>query len=51
MTAGVAQQVVVNAPARKGVNHAFHLIMSLVTLGLWVPVWIIVAIAAAVSKD
>ena len=31
----------------KRTNHAFHLIMTLVTVGLWLPVWIIVAIANA----
>ena len=25
-------------------NHVLHLILSLVTLGLWIPVWIILAI-------
>ena len=29
----------------RGTNHTFHLIMSLVTVGLWIPVWIIVSIA------
>lgn len=37
------QTVIVNG--KKPVNHAFHLIMSLLTFGLWIPVWIIVAIA------
>lgn len=30
----------------KPTNHLLHLILSLVTLGLWVPVWIGVAIFA-----
>lgn len=29
----------------KPTNHAFHLIMTILTLGLWAPVWIIVAVA------
>lgn len=28
-------------------SHGFHLLMSLLTLGLWVPVWIIVGIVNA----
>ena len=38
------QQQVVVVP-RRGTNHIFHLLMSLVTLGLWLPVWLIVAIS------
>jgi len=37
------QTVIVNQ--RKQVNHALHLILTLLTCGLWLPVWIIVAIA------
>jgi hypothetical protein len=29
-----------------GPNHAFHLIMSIATCGLWLPVWLIVAVTA-----
>ncbi len=29
-----------------GCNHSFHLIMSIITVGMWIPVWIIVAIVA-----
>lgn len=28
-------------------SHGFHLIMSLITFGLWIPVWIIVGITNA----
>ena len=38
----VQQQVVVQQ--KRGVNHAFHLIMTLITFGLWIPVWILCAI-------
>lgn len=38
------QQVVV---VNHRTNHVFHLIMSIITFGLWIPVWIIVAIANA----
>lgn len=40
---GGGTTVVVNTPKR--VNHAFHLIMTICTGGLWLPVWIIVALA------
>jgi predicted RNase H-like HicB family nuclease len=43
------QNVVVNASARvngyRGVNHGFHALMTLLTCGLWAPIWIIVAVA------
>ena len=29
---------------RKGTNHILHLILSLLTLGLWLPVWIFISI-------
>ncbi|MDV8001421.1 hypothetical protein [Rhodococcus sp. IEGM 1408] len=29
----------------KGVNHLLHLILTLLTAGLWLPVWIIIAMA------
>jgi len=34
----------------KPVNHILHLLLSLVTLGLWVLVWIAMAISSAMSK-
>ena len=30
----------------KDTNHVLHLILSVITLGLWIPVWIVVTIAA-----
>jgi hypothetical protein len=32
-------------------NHTFHLIMTLITCGLWLPVWAIVALLNKVSKQ
>ena len=29
---------------RKGTNHIFHFIMSLVTMGLWIIPWILISI-------
>lgn len=41
------QMVVVNGTGRgaRRVNHALHLILTMVTFGLWLPVWVILAIA------
>ena len=45
------QQVVVNnnvsgsnVIGTKGPNHALHFVLTLVTAGIWLPVWIIIAI-------
>lgn len=40
----VQQTVVVNQPAKR-VNHLLHLILTVLTAGLWLPVWIIVSMA------
>jgi len=37
-------------PQRAPMNHTFHLIMSLITLGLWLPVWALIAVLRAVTK-
>jgi hypothetical protein len=39
------QQVTVQNGYRRGTSHGLHLIITLLTGGLWLPVWIIVAIA------
>lgn len=38
--------VVVN----KGTNHILHLLLSIVTAGLWIPVWVIVSIVNATKN-
>lgn len=38
------QQVIVNQRKNYKTSHGFHLVMSLITLGLWLPVWIIVGL-------
>lgn len=40
------QPIIINnsTPERKQTNHLLHFILTLITLGLWLPVWIIVAI-------
>ena len=32
---------------RKRTSHVLHLLLSLLTLGLWVPVWLLVALSNA----
>lgn len=38
------QQVVMQQRKNYKTSHAFHLVMSIITLGVWVPVWIIVGL-------
>lgn len=40
------QPVYVNTTVnqKKGTSHGFHLLMTIITFGLWLPVWIIMAI-------
>ena len=40
----IQQQVTVN-PTPKRVSHLLHLILTILTAGLWLPVWIIIALA------
>ena len=39
------QTVFVNNTGRRRVNHVLHLVLTVLTAGLWLPVWIILAIA------
>lgn len=39
-----APSVAVAVSAGGGTNHALHLILTLLTCGLWLPIWILVAI-------
>ena len=34
----------------KTTDHALHLILSIITCGMWVPVWIIFAVVGALRK-
>lgn len=44
--------VVVTPPIRfRKTSHGFHLIMTILTLGLWAPVWIIMTIYNAAKSD
>jgi hypothetical protein len=38
-----APNSVVVVQQRQGTNHILHLLLSVVTFGLWIPVWVIVA--------
>ena len=41
------QNVLVRKPAT---NHILHLILSLITVGFWIPIWILVGISVASTK-
>lgn len=32
---------------KKGANHVLHLLLSVVTVGIWIPVWILIVILSA----
>lgn len=38
------QQVIVQQRKVYKTSHAFHLVMSIITLGVWLPVWLIVGL-------
>lgn len=44
-TQQTAQTLVVHQDRGKRVNHVLHAILTVLTMGLWLPVWLIVAIA------
>ena len=35
---------------KKSTSHVLHLILSLVTVGLWLPVWIIVTLSNSIQN-
>lgn len=35
---------------KKKTSHVLHLILSLVTVGLWIPVWIIVTLSNSIEN-
>lgn len=35
---------------RPGINHVLHLILSIITLGFWLVVWLILAIAKGAER-
>lgn len=37
--------------SKKKTNHVLHLLLSLVTLGVWIPVWIGIAIVNSMRKE
>ncbi|WP_179420300.1 DUF2510 domain-containing protein [Pedococcus badiiscoriae] len=47
----IVQRVVIAGPSdRIQTNHVFHLLMSILTFGLWTPVWALVAFSNAQSN-
>ena len=41
-----AQPIIINntAQEKKRTNHGLHLLLTILTLGAWLPIWIIVAL-------
>lgn len=35
---------------KKKTNHVLHLLLSLITAGLWLPVWILVAVSNSLEN-
>jgi hypothetical protein len=35
---------------RPGVNHGLHLVLTLLTCGMWAPIWIILWVVDATSR-
>ena len=35
---------------KKSTSHVLHLILSIVTVGFWIPVWFIVALSNAIEN-
>ena len=35
---------------KKSTSHVLHLILSIVTVGLWIPVWVIVALSNSIEN-
>ncbi len=49
-TIGAAPAPGVAVAVSGGVNHALHLVLTLLTCGLWLPIWILVAIFSGGSR-
>ncbi|MGW5309841.1 hypothetical protein ACWEQ0_08185 [Nocardia thailandica] len=52
-TISITQNNTGGAPiiVRRGTNHGLHLVLTLLTCGLWLPVWIILAIFEAMNRN
>lgn len=37
--------------SKKKTNHVLHLLLSIVTLGVWIPVWIVIAVVNSMRKE
>lgn len=46
-----AYYVIGHPPRRQRVNHALHLILSVITGGMWLPVWFIVMIVVHTTNS
>ena len=39
-----------NRLANQNTNNVLHLILSIITIGFWIPVWILVAVNNAIER-
>lgn len=37
--------------SKKKTNHVLHLLLSIVTVGVWIPVWIVIAVVNSMRKE
>ena len=51
MIASPAPSVAVAVSAGRGTNHGLHLVLSLLTCGMWLPVWLLIAIVSGSSSS
>ena len=47
----IQQQLLLDKRRRYETSHILHLLLSVVTVGFWIPVWIVVAIINHVVRD
>ena len=44
------QEVAVKLSQKKNTSHVLHLLLSIITGGLWIPVWVLCALSNALSR-
>lgn len=49
--AASASSTVVIRDGHRGMNHALHVLLCFVTLGLWIPVYIVIAILHGMNRN
>jgi hypothetical protein len=44
------EAAIASLKAKHKTNHILHLILSVITVGLWLPVWVLVAISNSIER-